>query len=152
MAKDKKIIFLDIDGVLNFIGSRTKRGFYVMDSGCVSRLRAVIEKHEAQIVVSSAWRKRDDWKEHITEAFRDAGWNTPPLIDRTSSFYVAPRGLEIHAWLKKHPEITNYVIVDDDSDMLPWQWGRFVRTSMFSGGLTDRHVQQIDDLWHVHER
>jgi hypothetical protein len=31
------------------------------------------------------------------------------------------RGEEIAAWLKAHPEITDYMIIDDDSDMLPGQ-------------------------------
>lgn len=29
-----------------------------------------------------------------------------------------PRGNEIDKWLKEHTEVTNYVILDDDSDML----------------------------------
>ena len=35
-----------------------------------------------------------------------------------SGIYVAKvRGDEIHEWLELHPEVTRFVILDDDSDM-----------------------------------
>jgi hypothetical protein len=39
------------------------------------------------------------------------------------------RGHEIQVILNHNPEIENYVILDDDDDMLPSQRGNFVRTS-----------------------
>ena len=39
------------------------------------------------------------------------------------------RGKEIDAYLDEHPEIENYVIIDDDSDMEPHQLNNFVMTS-----------------------
>jgi hypothetical protein len=39
------------------------------------------------------------------------------------------RGDEIQAVLNIHPEITHYVILDDDTDMLKHQLGNFVQTS-----------------------
>jgi hypothetical protein len=152
MTQDRKILFLDIDGVLNFIGSRVRDdGMYGMDPGCVARLRSVVEKHNAKIVISSMWRDRDDWREHITQEFSDVGWEDPPIIGRTPNLYVLPRGFEIQAWLKKHPA-KNYVIVDDDADMLPWQWRHFVRTHIYDGGLTKAHADKIDDLWTEQEK
>ena len=32
-------------------------------------------------------------------------------------------------WLKVHPEVSNYVIIDDDDDMLDSQRANFVRTA-----------------------
>lgn len=142
----EKVIFLDIDGVLNYIGSRVKDGFYVMDETCVARLREVTLRHNARIVISSAWRKRDDWREHITDSFADAGWPDPPIIDRTPNFYVLSRGREIQSWLKAH-EVESYIILDDDSDMLLRQWRYFIRTSMFAGGLKEEHIARIDHIW-----
>jgi hypothetical protein len=39
-----------------------------------------------------------------------------------------PRGVEIQQWLDEHPDVTNYVILDDDSDMLEHQMKNFVVT------------------------
>jgi hypothetical protein len=39
------------------------------------------------------------------------------------------RGHEIQDWLDKHKEVTNYVIIDDDNDMLDTQRSNFVRTA-----------------------
>ena len=39
------------------------------------------------------------------------------------------RGDEIQAILDQYYQITNYVILDDDADMLPGQMGNFVQTS-----------------------
>ena len=38
------------------------------------------------------------------------------------------RGDEIAAWLTAHPKVKEWAIVDDDSDMLPEQLPRFVKT------------------------
>jgi len=40
----------------------------------------------------------------------------------------AERGREIKDYLSQHPEITDYVIIDDDDDFLPEQEDKFVQT------------------------
>ena len=58
MLKNKlKIIFCDIDGVLNNVAGRHKYGSYDhMDSFMVAELARIINKTGAKIVFSSAWR------------------------------------------------------------------------------------------------
>ena len=41
----------------------------------------------------------------------------------------AERGHEIQYWLDIHPEVTNYVILDDDNDFLDTQQKYFIQTS-----------------------
>lgn len=43
------------------------------------------------------------------------------------------RGYEIQEWLDNNPDVTHYVILDDNSDMLDSQLGNFVKTDMFRG-------------------
>ena len=43
------------------------------------------------------------------------------------------RGTEIKRWLDDHPEVTHYVILDDDNDMLEEQFEHFVQTSWTEG-------------------
>ena len=48
------------------------------------------------------------------------------------------RGEEIASWLKRHPEIKYYIIVDDDNDMLYEQQSHFVQTETTKGfGLAE---------------
>ena len=46
-----KIIFLDIDGVLNYMGSN------LIDKSCLKQLRRVVEKTGAKIVLISTWKQ-----------------------------------------------------------------------------------------------
>jgi hypothetical protein len=52
------------------------------------------------------------------------------------------RGKEIDRWLKDHPEVEQYCIVDDDSDMLEEQMPYFVKTT-YKEGLQFDHMEKI---------
>ena len=52
------------------------------------------------------------------------------------------RGEEIQRWLDAHPGIEQYVIVDDDSDMLDSQKEHFVNTDP-EHGLTERMMYKV---------
>lgn len=43
------------------------------------------------------------------------------------------RGVEIDRWLWEHQDVTNYVILDDDSDMLLSQKKHFIKTHALRG-------------------
>ena len=54
--------------------------------------------------------------------------------------YEYSRGAEIDGWLKEHPEVINYVIIDDRTDFTDEQKEHFVHVdSMW--GITDKHVE-----------
>jgi hypothetical protein len=113
-----KVIFLDIDGVLNnaacFLtgpgGLRARP-----DPLCIQALNRILRATRAKIVISSAWRK------HLTEhqlAALLAKWKVAGrLIGTTPWVICAPRGAEIRAWLEQHPRVRQFVILDDDADM-----------------------------------
>jgi hypothetical protein len=61
-------------------------------------------------------------------------WRTRDLYDQVPNDRPL-RGIEIAEWLLRHPEIQDYVILDDDPDILSDQLPRFVRTD-FKSGLT----------------
>lgn len=59
--------------------------------------------------------------------------------DNYEETYEYSRGAEIDGWLKEHPEVVNYVIIDDRTDFTDEQKKYFVHVdSMY--GLTDEHV------------
>jgi hypothetical protein len=131
-----KVIFLDLDGVLNVIPQGYDEFGGIFHSNFVENLRRIINETGAKIVISSTWRfggiekMKDMWK------FRDYPGEvigiTPDLWRRSideDSHVKIERGHEIESWLNLHPEVDNYVILDDDNDFLPNQRGNFVRTS-----------------------
>lgn len=130
-----KIIFLDIDGVLNVIPQGHDAFGGIFHSDFVDNLNRIIDETDAKIVISSSWRHSGLQKMLDMWEFR----NLPgEVIGVTPDLYrfldfegerTMVRGDEIQAVLNIHPEITHYVILDDDTDMLKHQLGNFVQTS-----------------------
>ena len=84
------------------------------------RLRDIVERTGAQIVLSSTWRLGADPKAFFLER---AGYDElrreflrvhcPVWVDITPDFPHAKRWQEINAWLILHPEVDEYIIIDD---------------------------------------
>jgi len=49
-------------------------------------------------------------------------------------------------WLDQHPEVNNYLILDDDSNMLEEQLPHFVKTSLISGMNYDNFIKAKEIL------
>jgi hypothetical protein len=145
-----RVLFLDIDGVLNshrsvvalngYPHSVTDAHLPKFDMIAVSLVRGLCEAAGIQIVLSSSWRNDPDWHE-IGPALG------LPIIDRTPSL-LGPRGKEIAAWLENRPEVLHYAIVDDDSDMLPEQRPFFVKTQ-HEDGLTWGPFARLCEIFSV---
>lgn len=130
-----KVVFLDIDGVLNChrtaiayggvswsgeAGIRAK-----MDEVAIRLIGGIVRLSEAKIVLSSSWRKDANWQTIGPSLGLEISDRTPTLL--------GSRGQEIAQWLAGHPEVERYAIIDDDSDMLDDQRPYFVHTSNFDG-------------------
>ena len=59
--------------------------------------------------------------------------------------YNEPRGEQIAEWLERHPEVTRYAIIDDDSDMLDEQKEFFAQTS-FQEGMMFHHYMRLTHI------
>jgi hypothetical protein len=138
-----KIIFLDIDGVLNndfWFEKRLELGFdpesdkdiydkiWYLHPDKVKLLNKLIQKTGAKVVLSSSWRKNPEGElDFALERLCFSG----KIIDKTPVLYApfsVPRGVEIKSWLtnNKHLDIHSYVILDDDKDMLYEQKDNFI--------------------------
>lgn len=121
----RKVLFLDIDGVLNILSEGRDKYGQIFNKHFEDNLRKIVETTGADIVISSTWRLsgldfiRNMWKE------RGIAGN---VIDVTPTTKERIRGVEIDMWLKRH-DVDTYVIIDDDSDMLPEQMPYFIKTS-----------------------
>ena len=149
MNSFSKVLFLDVDGVLNASG-QTKERFHGLLGICpvmMHRLHRILLATDCSVVVSSTWRKHPAHMEHLKEcmgpvaAARIVG-TTPGLDEqRPSGLWTGQsRGNEIKAWLDTHPEVKRFVILDDDFDLgglLP----HHVATNTFEG-LTDEQAAE----------
>ena len=153
-----KLIFLDIDGVLNHQSMtrdqwRVDNGDgYLTDGLCprsVSNLNELTDNTNADIVISSTWRVGRTVDE-LRDVLGFAGV-TGNIIDKTPEFNQRSvfRGNEIYDWMKENIEESHnfqeYVILDDDSDMLYWQKDNFVIVDSFIG-LTPRNIYKAERI------
>jgi hypothetical protein len=161
-----KILMLDIDGVLNNVSVFKDRRFgpFPLDHLCIERLHTVVQATDCQIVLSSSWRGVPDlerkleadfvfesyfgewpYAERINVRHKDGRTKRYGDDESLSTIEYEGRGSEIAEWLSRHPEVTRYAIVDDDSDMLPEQMPFFVQTS-FETGMTDEHAAKLIEI------
>ena len=153
----KKIIFLDIDGVLNsldwYISDDPLRGRGHIDPIAIKRLNDITDSTGAYIVLSSSWRH--DYNNTVILLKKNG--LTGKIIGKTPDLclnnkYII-RGNEILKWLIDHktflelPQKSNildyksYVIIDDDNDILLMQSDNFVHTN-YNYGLTNENVNK----------
>lgn len=138
--EDLRIIFLDIDGVLNDrkTRSRSPGGFTFVDTPKIRRLKRIIDATDAEVVLSSDWRyDRDDPAlnaDFIALENRLAKHGIE-FYGFTPNIAWDKRGLEIQSWLDDHKGVTGFVILDDRGDMEP-NLTHLVQTKM-RDGLTE---------------
>ncbi|NEN87383.1 HAD domain-containing protein [Paenibacillus elgii] len=133
-----KIIFLDIDGVLvtsrHMVQSKKYFG-HAFDPECVRSLQEILEKTEANIVVSSSWREGRTLKQ-LQSIFELNG--IKKVVGMTPIIEGAIRGKEIKEYLndilKNGLEVDKFVIIDDEEEMGELD-DHLVETS-FESGIT----------------
>lgn len=144
--QNQKILFLDIDGVLNSevyykTSFKSENSSSRFDPKSVELIKKLIEEFSLQIVISSTWRYgATDRLMHELKNSQLIGylyheWFTPVI-------HPAHRGTEIKLWLELHPEVSDYIIIDDDENMLKEQLKRFVKTDLHEG-MTEEHFNRV---------
>lgn len=142
----KKIIFLDIDGVLNSETYDKNRTAGAIDPECAKRLNRIIKETNAGIVISSSWKLSPSL---VYAEFKDAGIKGN-IIGMTPNFIFdswrkdKSRGAEIELWLSENP-CDNYIILDDGELFKEYQKQQLIQTD-YRIGLTDRDVDYAIEL------
>ena len=105
----RRVIFLDIDGVLAPIRQWDRYGD--LDPACIQVLNEIVTRGGADVVVSSTWRYGKTVAA-LQEILEEAGF-TGSIVDMTPiGAPGADRGAEIASWLAEHT-VSGYVIIDD---------------------------------------
>ena len=140
-----KILFLDVDGILN------SYDFYMsgracnldgqegdIDPLCAERINHICAETGAKIVLSSDWRI--SWP-YCIDRIEKGGIERGLIVDKTPEHMWAEhtseeyksRGCEIDDWLSQHPECDRYVILDDRKDFTEDQRPNFVHVNSMCG-------------------
>lgn len=144
-----KLIFLDVDGVLNNNKTRTVTfdGWCFVDDYLVKRLKRIVDATGARIVLSSTWRigwnredesKNEVYFNQLRDKLKEYGmeiWDALPLPLRPHRHY------SISLWFEQHKDIDveSFVILDDWKDMGIYRDHLLWIDSI--DGLTDQDVE-----------
>jgi len=156
-----KLVFLDIDGVLNshdFLYRAAVRNEQAqrrverlgnehlqLDPEAVDRVNQILSATGAKVVVSSSWRHAHPI-EDLREILAKAGF-IGDVIDYTPR-YGKDRGHEIDEWLQSTGEGHDpFVILDDNSDMSHMK--KYLVLTTFKHGLLDIHIEEAIDRLQV---
>ncbi|QJI52419.1 hypothetical protein [Psychrobacillus phage Perkons] len=130
-----KLIFLDIDGVMNsgFSKRSDKHFSLAFDDNAVTNLKQILERTGAMIVVSSTWRLGEAIKSLKEDIFIHYGLDKY-IVGVTPYYQETIRGLEIADYLahQHNQVIESFVILDDDTDMGSFT-DRLVKTNAIYG-------------------
>ena len=147
-----KVIFLDIDGVLNseewdrYVQSFTYgarfNSCYLLSQEMILRLQNVVFQTNAEIVLTSSWRTDEQAMCALTRQL-----SLYHLSIRDSTLYSTynTRADDINEWLRNNPNVHSYVIVDDYDDGFSNDEvlvAHFVQTNYFQG-LTSEEAEKI---------
>ncbi len=147
-----KVIFLDVDGVLNSMDYLEENYYdyrkHPINRKCVERLARIVKKTDARLVLSSSWRT--GWSPEpdkvmpacqiLNDALAEFGLE---IYDKTDSFKISKRALEIYSWLKKNKgQVESFLILDDNN----YDWeshglgSRWLQTDFELEGLKEKDI------------
>lgn len=124
-----KVVFLDVDGVIV--------PWDCFDETCLQNLKTIVDRAEAVIVLTSTWRLSQVTRSILVDELEARGIAAPyddvPDFGQTSR----ARTQEIIAWLAEHPDVTSWVVLDDEDLAAADETGeiaeRLVRTESLDG-------------------
>ena len=159
----RKVIFLDLDGVLNTARwhrqadqqSLQDEYGYRFDPAAVANLKKIVDDTGAEIVISSSWKYmgltklKKMWKERmlpgklIDVTPNSVGDKFLLHADLDSMDLLSIRGKEIKEWLMLHGrDVSHYAILDDMNDIQQEQEPYFVWIDP-EVGITNGNVMQV---------
>ena len=146
-----KVIFLDIDGVLNSDEYFDKiEGLNIegiekqIDVEKIKLLKRAVEETGSNVVLSSSWRYTRN-AQYLKQLLLEYG-----ILADSTPFMKNKRGEEIKGWLEEHKDTEDFVILDDeifdsyDEELMK----KLIKVSngngrSFGEGLQNKDVEEI---------
>lgn len=139
-----RVIFLDYDGVVNipiFDENGEMKGFNFPKDNKVNHFQGVCwlnklcKETDSKIVVTSTWRLYGNYKECLYNGGLDKDIE---ILGRTEEVEGdrSNRGKEIKLYLEDHPEVEEYIILDDEIHDFKEDkelYNRFIQTETYIG-------------------
>lgn len=119
MAETNKIIFLDIDGPM------IPASYFLVDSMAswkrrfpdttVAVIKRLCEQTGAKVVFNTTHNRPFDGVDDIDVALEKQGLDREHIheTDLATKYPDIERGLAVKEWLSRHPEVTDWVALDD---------------------------------------
>lgn len=138
-----KVIFLDIDGVLNNCMSAGVFHESSTDPFCIAVLNESIRRTGAKIIVISTWKDNFDISVVINLLY-ERGVLANSIIGCTEKDLSKEPGIK--NFMEIHGEIEKFVIIDDNLELTDESLKNFcVRTDSHEG-LQPEHLEKITNL------
>lgn len=139
-----KVLFLDIDGVLNNQEKKYKfppgygllEGFDALHPKLVERYLGWLNEKDIEVILSSSWRQDERCKEYL---------NQNGIFWKECLPRFGQRGEEIKFWLRLYKTPVKFVILDDTNDGFKGLGKNWVQTSA-KWGLRDRDLLRMDAI------
>ena len=165
VEKMNKIVFLDIDGVLNSSAwneshqDEIKKGILI-DRQKVTLLASLVKKTGARIILHSGWRYWFDNKlkplriesEYLIEFLQQEGLSiegvTPDLTTeeiRTTKKFSLVKADEILLWLKQNENVASWVVFDD-LDLHNVEVEQYQVKTDYMVGLTYFDIEKAEEI------
>lgn len=150
-----KVIFLDIDGVLNCQSSKSKcAGFIGVDNSKVKILKEIVDKTNAKIILISSWK--NNWEKDKDIIRYDGKYLDKKLkkqglyiLDKTKDS-GSNRGEGIYNFIKEN-NVKYWVVIDDVIFYDYRKYGindHLVKTEFYKddGGLQEKHIKIVINI------
>ncbi len=155
-----KVIFLDVDGVLNAVQRQEISQEYIIDEEKVDLLGKIVKATDAVLVMHSGWRFWFDEDlrplrkeaENLEKLLSDVGLSiyakTPDFTTekiRKNKTFGKVKPAEILAWLEQNTGVDSWIVLED-LDLRNEEIRRRQIQTNGAEGLTERDVIQAIEL------
>lgn len=146
-AKCNRIVFLDVDGVLNCASTKeTINGFVGLDESKIELLSKFIKNWEdTYIVLISTWIDDKKMLTHLENRFKKYDLKIHAYIDRKKS-----RGEAICDYLQNNRLENNFYVIFDD-ELFDYKkmnlTKHLIQTGYYGNGLTNKHIKKANNMF-----
>ena len=146
-----KVLFLDIDGVLNTPKMCGRFGIDFIDNILVALVARIVNETDAKIILSSTWRIDEKDRNLVIRELAEYGLaihDCTPVLTGVGGWIASGRPErrdEIQAWLDQNP-VTRFAILDDMQEACIE--GSFFKTDENRGitvTIAEQIIQHLND-------